>query len=63
MIRNTKDLSPGQKAAIESLLGRRVLEDEGIGIRIIKSPCAIGPAETRDGGTIEEVFRGSGHTP
>jgi len=38
MIRNAKDLSPAQKAAIESLLGRRVLEDEAISIRAIEPP-------------------------
>jgi hypothetical protein len=39
MIRNAKDLSPHQKAVIESLLGRQVLEDEAISVR------AIQPAE------------------
>jgi hypothetical protein len=39
MIRNAKDLSPDQKAAIESLLGRRVLEDEAISIRAIEPPA------------------------
>lgn len=38
MIRNAKDLSPDQKAAIESLLGRRILEDEAISIRAIEPP-------------------------
>jgi hypothetical protein len=38
MIRNAKDLSPDQKAAIESLLGRRVLEDEAISVRAIEAP-------------------------
>ena len=38
MIRNAKDLSPDQRAAIESLLGRRVLEDEAISIRAIEPP-------------------------
>jgi hypothetical protein len=38
MIRNAKDLSPDQKAVIESLLGRRVLDDEAISIRAIKPP-------------------------
>ena len=38
MIRNVKDLSPDQKAAIESLLGRRVLEDEAISVRAIEPP-------------------------
>ncbi|HEY6349032.1 MAG TPA: hypothetical protein VI636_06440 [Candidatus Angelobacter sp.] len=38
MIRNAKDLSPDQKAAIESLLGRRILEDEAISVRAIEPP-------------------------
>jgi hypothetical protein len=38
MIRNAKDLSPDQKAAIESLLGRRVLENEAISVRAIEPP-------------------------
>jgi hypothetical protein len=39
MIRNAKDLSPNQKTAIESLLGRRVLEDETISVRAIEPPA------------------------
>jgi hypothetical protein len=39
MIRNAKDLSPDQKAAIESILGRSVLEDEAISIRAIEPPA------------------------
>ena len=39
MVRNAKDLSPGQKTVIESLLGRRVLEDEAISVRAIESPA------------------------
>jgi len=38
MIRQAKDLSPDQKTAIESLLGRRVLEDEAISVRAIEPP-------------------------
>ena len=38
MIRNAKDLSPDQKAVIESLLGRRVLENEAISVRAIEPP-------------------------
>jgi hypothetical protein len=37
MIHNAKDLSPEQKFAIESLLGRSVSEDEAISIRSMKS--------------------------
>jgi hypothetical protein len=39
MIRTAKDLSPDQRAAIESLLGRRVLEDEAISVRAIEPPA------------------------
>jgi hypothetical protein len=39
MIRNAKDLSPDQKAVIESLLGRRVLADEDISVRAIQRPA------------------------
>ena len=38
MIRNVKDLSPHQKAVIESLLGRTILEDEEISVRAIQTP-------------------------
>jgi hypothetical protein len=33
MICNAKDLSPDQKAVLESLLGRRVHEDEAVSVR------------------------------
>ena len=39
MIRHAKDLSPDQRRAIETLLGRRVLEDEAISIRAIEPPA------------------------
>jgi hypothetical protein len=39
MTRAAKDLSPDQKTAIESLLGRRVREDEEISIRTIRPPA------------------------
>jgi len=38
MIHKAKDLSPDQKMAIESLLGRSVAEDEAISIRAMMSP-------------------------
>jgi len=38
MIRNARDLSPDQRTAIESLLGRRVLEGEAISVRAIDPP-------------------------
>jgi hypothetical protein len=39
MIHKAKDLSPDQKVAIESLLGRRVLDDEAISVRTIEPPA------------------------
>ncbi len=39
MIRSAKELSPDQKAAIETLLGRRLLDSEEISIRTIESPA------------------------
>ena len=38
MIHSVKDLSPDQKAIIEGLLGRRVLEGEEISVRAIQPP-------------------------
>jgi hypothetical protein len=37
MIHKAKDLSPDQKMAIESLLGRSIAEDEAISIRTLAS--------------------------
>jgi hypothetical protein len=39
MIHKAKDLSPEQKMAIESLLGRHVLDDEAISVRAIEPPA------------------------
>jgi len=39
MVCNAKDLSPDQKTVIESLLGRRILEDEAISVRAIEAPA------------------------
>jgi hypothetical protein len=41
VIHKAKDLSPDQKAAVESLLRRRIAEDEDISIRAVAS--ASGP--------------------
>jgi hypothetical protein len=40
MIHKAKDLSPDQRMAIESLLGRSVAEDEAISIRTLSSASA-----------------------
>jgi hypothetical protein len=37
MIRYAKDLSPDQKAVIESILGRHVLEEEAISVRAMSA--------------------------
>lgn len=37
MIRNAKDFSPDQKAAIDSILGRQVAECEAISVRAMAS--------------------------
>lgn len=39
MIRNAKDLSPDQKAVLETLLGRRILAEEAISVRAIEPPA------------------------
>ena len=38
MIRSAKELSPDQKMAVESLLGRSVAEDEQIIVRTVGTP-------------------------
>ncbi len=40
MIHKAKDLSPDQKVAIESLLGRTVAENDAISIRTVTSASA-----------------------
>jgi hypothetical protein len=40
MIHKAKDLSPDQKMAIESLLGRSIAEDEAISVRTMASVSA-----------------------
>jgi hypothetical protein len=40
MIHSVKDLSPDQKMAIESLLGRPVAEEEQISVRTVPVPPA-----------------------
>jgi hypothetical protein len=51
MIRKAKDLSPDQKAVIESLLARRVLESEAISVRAIEPPTLSDQQRT-------EILRG-----
>ena len=39
MIRNVKDLSPDQKMAVESLLGRAVSEQETVSVQAFEPPA------------------------
>jgi hypothetical protein len=43
MICNARDLSPGQKVAIESLLGRSISDDEEISVRALHAPEGVSP--------------------
>ena len=47
MICNAKDLSPGQKAAIESLLGREIPDSEAVSIRAFE-PAPVSPERKRE---------------
>ena len=47
MICQAKDLTPDQKKAIESLLGRSVMEDESVSVRAIE-PAALSPERRRE---------------
>jgi len=39
MIHKAKDLSPGQKQVVESLLGRQILEEEAVSVRAFEPPA------------------------
>jgi hypothetical protein len=56
MIRNAKDLSPDQKAVIESLLGRRVLENEAISIRAIEHPILSDQRRQEQAADLKSYF-------
>ncbi len=56
MIRHAKDLSAEQKAVIESLLGRRVLEDEAISIRAIELPPLSAERKHELAEQLEKLF-------
>ena len=56
MIRNAKDLSPDQKAVIETLLGRRVLENEAISIRAIEPPALSDQRRHEQAADLQKYF-------
>ncbi len=43
MICNARDLSPDQKVAIESLLGRSISDEEEISVRALQAPEGVSP--------------------
>jgi len=56
MIRSAKDLSPDQKAVIESLPGRRVLENEAISIRAIEPPVLSDQRRQEQAAELRKYF-------
>ena len=63
MIHYAKDLSLDQKAVIEGLLGRRMLENEAIGILAIEPPVASRSEAPGTNGGTEEILLRSGCPP
>ena len=57
MTHNAKDLSPDQKHAIESLLGRTIREDEEISVVAATSPTAAPPSRRHISEVIAEIMR------
>ena len=57
MICNSKDLSPEQKAAVESMLGRRVLDHESISIRAIEQPDLSDQQRLEQAAELRNYFR------
>lgn len=56
MIHKAKDLSPDQKVLIESLLGRRVLEDEAISVRAFEPPAVSEERRREIAGELQRYF-------
>jgi len=56
MIRQAKDLSPDQRAVIESILGRRVMENEAISVRAINPPALSGARRSEILSGLQEYF-------
>ncbi len=48
MIYKAKDLSPDQKMALESLLGRAISEQEEISIRMLQPPPGVSPERRQE---------------
>ena len=54
MIRNANDLTPTEKAAVETLLGRRIQDGEAVSVRAF-APAAISPQRRQE--IAEELKR------
>ena len=56
MIHLARDLSPDQKAANESLLGRRVMEDEAVSVRAFQPPALSNERRQELGDELTKYF-------
>ena len=56
MIHNAKDLSPDQKAAIKSLLGRHIVDDEAISVCAIRPPAIPSERKKEVAAQLEQYF-------
>ena len=56
MIRDVKDLSPDQKMAVESLLGRSVLEQETVSVRAFQPPAISDQGRQEIVGALRQYF-------
>lgn len=56
MIRDVKDLSPDQKMAVESLLGRSVLEQETVSVRAFQPPAISDQRRQEIVGALQQYF-------
>ena len=56
MIRDVKDLSPDQKMAVESLLGRSVLEQETVSVQAFQPPAISDQGRKEIVGALRQYF-------
>jgi hypothetical protein len=56
MIRNVKDLSPDQKMAVESLLGRSVTEQETVSVQAFQPPTMSDQGRHEIVGALRQYF-------
>jgi hypothetical protein len=56
MIRDVKDLSPDEKMAVESLLGRSVLEQETVSVQAFQPPAISDQRRQEIVGALRQCF-------